>query len=283
MQGLLTPQYIAALVARCLAEDIGSGDITATLIDPATRVTGQLRVREHAVLCGTAWFDETFRQLDPSIRVDWRYRDGDVLPPDAIVCALAGSARGLLTGERTALNLLQTLSGTATETRRYVDALAGTGTQILDTRKTLPGLRLEQKYAVGCGGGTNHRIGLFDAYLVKENHIAAAGSISAAVRTARAQQPQALIEVEIESLEQLEEALHCGADRLLLDNFRLATLAEAVARRNRDAPQIELEASGGITLETIRQIAATGVNFVSTGAITKHVRAIDFSLRLNDV
>jgi nicotinate-nucleotide pyrophosphorylase (carboxylating) len=232
--------------------------------------------REAATLCGQPWFDETFRQLDPSVRVDWRAEDGDTVGPDQEICRLEGAARSILSGERTALNFLQTLSGTATRTRGFVDAVAGTGAVILDTRKTLPGLRLAQKYAVRCGGGSNHRIGLFDAILIKENHIAAAGSITAAVEAAQRQSPGLLLEVEVETLRQLEEACRAGAARVLLDNFDARMLESAVARfRGR----IELEASGGIDLESIRAIAECGVDFISVGAITKHLRATDFSMR----
>ena len=263
-------------VARALSEDVGGGDCTADLV-PAGRVLATRVVcREEAVLAGRAWFDETFRQLDPSIRVDWAADEGERLQPDREVCRLHGPARAVLTGERTALNFLQTLSGTATRTRRYVDAVAGTGAVVLDTRKTLPGLRRAQKYAVLCGGGANHRIGLFDAVLIKENHIAAAGSITAAVRAARTRYPKLLLEVEVENLDQLDEAVQAGARRALLDNFPLERLREAVRRCG---VSIELEASGGIELDTIRAVAETGVDFISTGDLTKSVRAVDFSMR----
>jgi nicotinate-nucleotide pyrophosphorylase (carboxylating) len=274
------PDDIGTLVARCLAEDIGAGDITAALISPQTRTRAQLRVREEAVLCGCAWFDEAFRQLDASVSIAWHRHDGDLLTANSIIADLGGPARALLTGERTALNLLQTLSGTASQTRHYVAAIAGTGARILDTRKTLPGLRLAQKYAVLCGGGTNHRIGLFDAYLIKENHIAAAGSIRQAVAAAHAAQPGAPIEVEIETLDQMPEAIQAGAHRLLLDNFDLSGMRAAVVLRDAQPRRVELEASGGIELATIRAVAETGVDFISTGAITKHLRATDFSLRM---
>jgi nicotinate-nucleotide pyrophosphorylase (carboxylating) len=232
--------------------------------------------REAAVLSGSPWFEETFRQLDPAVRVHWQARDGDRIDENQEVCRLHGPARAILTGERTALNFLQTLSGTATRARRYVDAVEGTGAVILDTRKTLPGLRLAQKYAVRCGGARNHRIGLFDAILVKENHIAAAGSISAAAAQALRSHPGLLLEVEVENTEQLEEALQAGAQRVLLDNFGLQGLAAAVARYK---GRIELEASGGINLQTVRSVAETGVDFISTGDITKSVQATDFSMR----
>ena len=267
---------VAADVSRALREDLGDGDRTAALIPPEQRFTTRVICREPAVLCGRPWFDETFRQLDPPVRLDWLAEDGDTVRPDQEICRLEGAARTILSGERTALNFLQTLSGTATRTRGFVDAVAGTGAVILDTRKTLPGLRLAQKYAVRCGGGSNHRIGLFDAILIKENHIAAAGSITAAVKAAQRQSPGLLLEVEVETLEQLEEACQAGATRVLLDNFDARMLESAVARfRGR----IELEASGGIGLESVRAIAEVGVDFISVGAITKHVRATDFSMR----
>jgi nicotinate-nucleotide pyrophosphorylase (carboxylating) len=263
-------------VARALREDVGDGDCTAGLIPSDATLETRVICREDAVLAGCAWFDETFRQLDPGIRIDWRSTDGDALGPDHELCRLCGPARAILTGERTALNFLQTLSGTATQTRRYVDAVAGTGAVILDTRKTLPGLRRAQKYAVLCGGGSNHRIGLFDAVLIKENHIAAAGSISLAVQRARQSHPGLLLEVEVETLDQLEEAVRAGAVRALLDNFTLERLREGVRRFK---GRIELEASGGIDLQTVRGVAGTGVDFISTGDITKSVRAVDFSMR----
>lgn len=270
------PDAVAQDVRRALSEDIGDGDRTAALIPPGQRLATRVICREQAVLCGRPWFDETFRQLDAGVRVTWVADEGDALEPQQEVCRLDGPARALLSGERTALNFLQTLSGTATQARRYVEAVAGTGVTILDTRKTLPGLRLAQKYAVRCGGASNHRIGLFDAILVKENHIAAAGSISAAVREARRRYPDLLLEVEVENLQQLDEACGAGAQRALLDNFPVARLREAVAAYS---GRIELEASGGVDLARVREIATTGVDFVSTGALTKSVRATDFSMR----
>jgi nicotinate-nucleotide pyrophosphorylase (carboxylating) len=263
-------------VRRALAEDVGTGDCTASLVEAGTRLQTRVISREHAVLAGGAWFDETFRQVDPAVTVSWSVQDGDRLAPGLEVCRLEGPARAILTGERTALNFLQSLSGTATRTRKYVDAVEGTGAVILDTRKTIPGLRLAQKYAVLCGGGQNHRIGLFDAILVKENHISAAGSISAAVAEARKSYPDLLLEVEVENLGQLSEAIEAGAQRVLLDNFQRDWMLQAVkAYKGR----IGLEASGGIELETIRDVAATGVDFISVGDITKSVRAVDFSMR----
>ena len=270
------PAAVSRDVRTALAEDLGDGDKTANLIHEQQALKTRVICREYAVLCGQAWFDETFNQLEPAIEVSWRLRDGESMSPDQEICTLDGPARAILSGERTALNFLQTLSGTATRTAQYVRAISGTGTKILDTRKTLPGLRIAQKYAVLCGGGTNHRIGLFDAYLIKENHIAAAGSITAAVSQALENDAGLLVEVEVENLEQLEEAKNAGAQRVLLDNFPVALLEEAVSRYS---GKIELEASGGITLDTIRQVAETGVDYISTGDITKSVRATDFSMR----
>ncbi|MDT8322010.1 MAG: carboxylating nicotinate-nucleotide diphosphorylase [Xanthomonadales bacterium] len=263
-------------VQQALREDIGDGDRTAALIPAATRLQTQVLCRQQAVLAGAAWFDETFRQLDPSITISWQLEDGQALHAGQEICRLEGPARAILSAERVALNFLQTLSATATQTRRYVDAIAGTEAVILDTRKTLPGLRLAQKYAVRCGGGHNHRVGLFDAILIKENHIAAAGSISAAVRQARQSAPELLLEVEVEDLEQLEEACRSGAQRALLDNFGPRLLREAVRGFK---GKIGLEASGGITLDSVRAVAETGVDFISTGDLTKNIQAVDFSMR----
>ncbi len=272
------PHDIAEDVRRALAEDVGSGDLTAALLPAGAQAEAQVITREDAVLCGTAWFEETFRLLDRAIRVEWQAHDGARVQSGQILCLLTGPVRALLTGERSALNFLQLLSGTATVTRRYVDAVAGTGAAILDTRKTVPGLRRAQKYAVRCGGGHNHRMGLYDAILIKENHIAAAGSVRAAVTAARhAAPPGTVVEVEVEDIGQLREALAAGADRLLLDNFSLKRLREAVQETQGRA---RLEASGGITLENVRAVAETGVNDISIGALTKHVRAIDLSMRL---
>ncbi len=263
-------------VRAALAEDIGPGDRTAVLIPPDAVTAARVISRQAAVLCGTAWFDEVFRQLDSGIVVDWHVRDGDAIGPDQQLCVLRGNTRALLTGERTALNYLQTLSGTATRARRYADAVAGTGVRILDTRKTLPGMRLQQKYAVTCGGCHNHRIGLYDAILIKENHIMAAGSIAAAVEAARAAAPDLEIEVEVEDLDELEQALGAGVPRVLLDNFSPGRLREAV-RVNRG--RARLEASGGVGLESIRAIAETGIDDISVGALTKDVAAVDLSMR----
>ena len=270
------PGVVRDDVRRALEEDVGSGDCTAHLVPREQELHTRVISREAAVLAGSAWFDEAFRQLDPGVTVDWHAADGDRIEPEQLVCEVRGAARSVLTGERTALNFLQALSGTATATRRYVDAIAGTGTTVLDTRKTLPGLRQAQKYAVRCGGGSNHRIGLFDAILVKENHIAAAGSIRAAVGKAQQLYPGLLLEVEVEDLAQLEQAVEAGAQRVLLDNFPLEHLREAVRRYK---GRIGLEASGGIELDSIRAVAETGVDFISVGGITKHLRAVDFSMR----
>jgi nicotinate-nucleotide pyrophosphorylase (carboxylating) len=274
------PAYVSASVAAALAEDVGTGDLTAQLI-PADRA-GRAAVitREDAVFCGTAWFEEVFRQVDARVRVTWSARDGERVRADQQLCTLEGPARSLLTGERAALNFLQMLSATATVTSKYVEAVAGTKCRILDTRKTIPGLRVAQKYAVHCGGGTNHRIGLFDAILVKENHIAAAGSIAGAVSEARRVAPQVLLEVEVENLTQLREALDARVDRILLDNFSLEQMRDAVkiTRQHANA-RTELEASGNMSLENLRAVADTGVDFISVGGLTKHVKAIDLSMR----
>jgi nicotinate-nucleotide pyrophosphorylase (carboxylating) len=269
-------------VRIALAEDVGSGDLTAGLVSADRQAEAMVISRQDAVVCGQAWFDEVFRQLDRSTVVEWRKDDGDAVAADEIVCEVHGSARAMLTGERTALNFLQLLSGTATITRSFVSAVAGTGATILDTRKTLPGLRLAQKYAVRCGGAENHRMGLYDAILIKENHIASAGSIEAAVAAASAHR-DVLIEVEVETLEQVAEALTTNADRLLLDNFSLRQLSDAVKLRDQTAPDLTLEASGGISLASVRKIADTGVNFISVGGLTKDVEAADLSMQFKFV
>ena len=274
------PSDIRTVVANALAEDIGAGDLTAALLDARKAAVAHVVTREPATLCGRAWFDEVFRQLDSNVTATWNAADGDRIAIDDVVCTLRGPGRSIVTGERTALNFLQLLSGTATSTRALVDLLAGTRMRVLDTRKTLPGLRLAQKYAVLCGGGTNHRIGLFDAILIKENHIAAVGSLTEAVRAARQRSPSVMIEVEVETLDQLDEALATDADRIMLDDFTLADMREAVRRRDaRAGRRPELEASGSVNADTLRAIAATGVDFASVGSLTKHVRAIDFSMR----
>lgn len=272
-----TREAVERDVRRALEEDVGSGDVTADLLPAAAHARARVITREAAVLCGTAWFDECFRQLDASTRIEWHAKDGDRVAAGAVLCHLAGAARALVTGERTALNFLQTLSGTATATATYVDAARGTRTTVLDTRKTLPGLRTAQKYAVRIGGGRNHRIGLFDAVLIKENHIAAAGSIAAAIQRARALHPDLLVETEVENFAELREALAAGADRIMLDEFELHELAQAVAEVGGRVP---LEVSGSVALERVRAIAETGVDYVSIGALTKHVRAVDLSMRV---
>ena len=266
-------------VETSLSEDIASGDLTAQLL-PATQ-TSQARVitREAGVLCGTAWFEQCFLSLDKNCIIRWLTKDGNRITPGQTLCEISGSSRALLTAERTALNLLQTLSGTATKTKMYVDAVAGIGVKIMDTRKTLPGLRQAQKYAVRVGGGHNQRAGLFDGILIKENHISAAGGISAVLEQAfRLAKPGISVQIEVENLEQLEEALAAGARLVLLDNFDLETLSAAV-RQN--AQRAELEASGGITLATLREVALTGVDRISIGALTKDVQALDLSMRLS--
>lgn len=270
---------IGANVANALAEDIGDGDLTAALIDADAVVGATIIAREALVLAGQPWVDEVFAQLEGSVVIDWYVGDGLQAEAQDVICKLVGPARALLSGERTALNFLQTLSATATVTSAYVKAVEGTGARILDTRKTLPGLRQAQKYAVACGGGENHRIGLFDAILIKENHIKSAGSISAALRAAQELDSKVLIEIEVENQDELLEALDAGATRVLLDNFSIDQLKQAV-ETNRDYGYVaaELEASGNVTLESVRKIAETGVNYVSTGAITKNVQAIDFSM-----
>jgi nicotinate-nucleotide pyrophosphorylase (carboxylating) len=274
------PNDLPATVSRAIEEDLGPGDVTADLLDGRQMATATVVCRDHAVLCGTAWFDEVFAQLDGTIAIEWLAGDGARIEPGMELCRLRGPARPLLSGERTALNFLQTLSGTATTARRYADAVAGTGCQVLDTRKTLPGLRSAQKYAVACGGAANHRHGLYDAILIKENHVIAAGGIVAALNAARRAHPDLDIEIEVESLAELEQALDGAADSVLLDNFDLETLREA-ARRTRGRPDCttRLEASGNVGLENVRAIAETGVDFVSVGGLTKHLRAVDLSMR----
>jgi len=264
-------------IERAFAEDIGAGDATADLLGIDAHGHAELTCRDDAVLAGSAWFDACFRRLDPSVRIEWLLRDGQRMEAGGVICRLSGRARSLVTAERSALNFLQLLSGTATTTASYVNAVAGTATRILDTRKTVPGLRLAQKYAVRCGGGHNQRMGLYDAILIKENHIAAAGSLVAAVRSARRNHPDLALEVEVETLAELAQALETDADRIMLDNFDLPQMAEAVRI---GAGRVPLEASGNVDLQTIGAVARTGVDFISVGALTKHVNAVDFSLRL---
>src|SRR5579883_2858628 len=273
------PADLPDQVDAALREDIGGGDVTAQLVPASQRVRGRVITREEAVLCGRPWAEETFRRLDAGIRLTWQAADGQRLQAGAVIFEIEGSARPILTGERTALNFLQLLCATATQTSRFVAAVAGTGCTVLDTRKTLPGLRSAQKYAVRCGGGRNHRLGLYDMVLVKENHIAAAGSISAAIAAARRVAQGVKVEVEVESLQELEEALRAGPDIVLLDEFSLEDLAAAVSLNRSRGKPVALEASGSVSLETVRAIAATGVDFVSSGSLTKNVRAIDLSMR----
>ena len=264
-------------IAASLAEDVGTGDLTARLIAPETEARGRVITREDAVICGTAWFDATFAALSPAAVVNWHVKDGDTVKAGEVLCDILARARVLLTAERSALNFLQLLSGTATVTRRFVDAVAGTGATIVDTRKTLPGLRLAQKYAVAIGGGSNHRVGLYDGILIKENHIIAAGGINEVVKLARSIAPSnVFIEVEVENLAELKDALDAGVSMILLDNMSLADMRDAVAI---NAGRAQLEASGGVNLERVRAIAETGVDRISIGTLTKDVRALDLSLR----
>ncbi|QXP86502.1 carboxylating nicotinate-nucleotide diphosphorylase [Methylococcus capsulatus] len=264
-------------IDRYIAEDLGAGDLTADVVPASVSARAEVVTRESMVLCGQAWFEAVFRRLDPAVRVVWSVEEGAEVSAGDCVCEVEGNARALLSGERTALNLLQTLSGTATIARRYAQAVAGTGVKVLDTRKTLPGLRLAQKYAVRCGGCHNHRAGLYDAVLIKENHIAAAGSIGEAVATARRLHPGVLVEVEVENFPELEQALAAGADRIMLDDFERDALSKAVAVA---AGRAELEVSGNIDLDNVRAVAETGVDFISVGGLTKHLRAIDLSMRI---
>ena len=267
-------------VSAALQEDLGSGDKTAELVPESTTASAIIICRESMTLAGQPWVDEVYRQLDSDVEIQWLANDGDDLAADAEICVLNGAARSLLSGERTALNFLQTLSATATITSRYVNAVADFKASILDTRKTIPGLRLAQKYAVRCGGGNNHRVGLFDAILIKENHIASAGGVEIAIRTAKEQHSNLPIEIEVESVTELQAALRTGADRLLLDNFDIEDLQRAVEVNHKEGnPPAELEASGGLTLEKIVKVAETGVDYISVGALTKNVDAIDLSMR----
>ncbi len=277
---LLLPPAAALIrenVRTALAEDVGGGDITAALIPESQRASGQVITREAGVLCGQAWASAVFAAVDPAIELQWQRSDGDALAPGDTLFTFTGPARGLLTGERCALNFLQLLSGTASSCARYVSLVEGTGVKLLDTRKTIPGLRIAQKYAVSCGGCHNHRIGLFDAFLIKENHISACGGIGPAVAAARELAPGKPVEVEVETLAELEQALAAGADRVMLDNFSLEAMAEAVAIT---AGAAELEASGNVNEATLRPIAETGVDCISIGALTKNCKALDLSMRL---
>ena len=274
--GSLLRIEIAKQVALALQEDIATGDINAQLIPDTQCDMATIICREPMVVAGKAWVDEVFRQLDPNMQLDWAVKDGDAVTANQVLVTLIGNTRALLTGERTALNFVQTLSGVASEVHRYVDLLAGTRTQLLDTRKTLPGLRTALKYAVLCGGGANHRLGLSDAFLIKENHIIASGSVRQAVEKAFWLHPDVPVEVEVESLEELEQAIKAGADIIMLDNFETEQMREAVKLTNGRA---QLEVSGNVTFETIREFAETGVDYISVGALTKHVRALDLSMR----
>ncbi len=275
-------QEIRRGVSHALAEDLGylpiqQGDITASLIPAAQQATATVITREKCVICGTMWVDEVFAQLSAETVIQWFVQDGDKVAANTVLCEITGPARILLTGERTALNFLQTLSGTATTTAKYVALLHGSKTRLLDTRKTLPGLRLAQKYAVSCGGGKNHRIGLYDAFLIKENHIAAAGSIACAVKAARENFPGKTVEVEVEDLTELEQALAAGADIIMLDNFHIADIMQAVAMNQ---GQAKLEVSGNVTSESLKALSSTNVDYISSGALTKNVESIDLSMRL---
>lgn len=272
---------IAEDVRRALEEDIGSGDVSAELLPEQERVAAEIIAREPFAMAGRPWVDAVFRAIDPDLLLQWQVEDGHYYPAQTVLLRIEGCARSILTAERSALNFLQTLSATATMTRRYVDAIYGTGARLLDTRKTLPGLRFAQKYAVRMGGGENHRMGLYDAYLIKENHIRAAGSIGNAIAAARAKNPALFLEVEVETLRELQEARALHPDRILLDNFTIDMLKQAVACNQPKTST--LEASGGVNLSTIRQIALTGVDYISVGDLTKSVQAVDLSLLIRDV
>lgn len=267
---------IQITVTNALSEDIGAGDITAQLIPAENEATARIISRQTAVVCGTDWVNEVFRQVDPAMKLDWQVKDGDLVERDQVLFTVTGSARNMLTAERTALNFLQTLSGTATTSYTYAQKVAGTGVKLLDTRKTIPGLRTAQKYAVTCGGCFNHRIGLYDAFLIKENHIMGCGGIEAAIQTAQTNEPGKPVEIEVETFEELQAALIAGADIIMLDNFTLEEMREAVEMV---AGKAKLEASGNITDATLRPIAETGVDYISIGALTKHCQAVDLSMR----
>ena len=276
-------QNIEYQVKRALEEDLNGldgVDVTAELINADKTAKGRLITREDCVVCGIDWFNAVFEALDPSISIEWKCQDGDKVAANDTLCELEGNARNILTSERSAMNFLQTLSGTATITSRYVRELKGTNCQLLDTRKTVPMLRLAQKYAVYCGGGKNHRMGLYDAFLIKENHIVSTGSIEEAVATARRNHPKTLVEVEVETFAQLDQALDAGADVIMLDNFSVDDMRTGVAINQVHSHTAKIEASGNVTIETLRDIAETGVDYISVGALTKHVKAVDLSLRL---
>jgi nicotinate-nucleotide pyrophosphorylase (carboxylating) len=279
----ITDQLTTAIigdVSEALSEDVASGDITAAIIPASSTAEAIVIAREPMTLAGQPWVNEVFAQLDNTVVVEWMYNDGEHVPADTELCIIRGPARAILSGERTALNFVQLLSATATLTSRYVNAIEGTQAKILDTRKTIPGLRQAQKYAVRCGGGNNHRVGLYDAILIKENHIISAGGIAAAVDASRAAHAELPVEIEVESVSEMRKALEAGADRLLLDNFDISDLQRAVEINQEEGqPPADLEASGGITLDTIHAIAETGVDYISVGALTKDVKAIDLSMR----
>ncbi len=272
----MSQEEIRTPVKLALEEDIGSGDITASLIPEDTMARATVISRETAMLCGKDWFDATFAELDSRVRVEWQANDGDEVLKDQVLCTIEGPARAMLAGERTALNFLQFMSGTATQTHKYAKRVSNLKVTLLDTRKTVPGMRIAQKYAVRCGGGVNHRMGLYDAILIKENHIAACGSITLAIRAAKKNSPDLPIEVEVESIDEVQEALDGGADALLLDNFNIPHMCKAVALNKGRA---RLEASGGITLDNIREVAGTGIDCISVGALTKEIPAVDLSMR----
>ncbi|ACJ21064.1 carboxylating nicotinate-nucleotide diphosphorylase [Coxiella burnetii] len=273
----MNKKAIRTAVHAALVEDIGSGDITAELISAETVARASIISCENAIICGIPWVDEVYQAVDSSVKIQWKVKDGDFVSSNQALALLTGKARSLVTGERTALNWLQTLSGTATTVSRYVEKLKGTPAHLLDTRKTLPGLRYAQKYAVRCGGGKNHRMGLYDAFLIKENHILSCGSLTQAIQKARASHPEKTLEIEVENLNELQEALAAKADIILLDNFDIDTIKKAVKINN---SQAKLEISGNVNLETIHEIAKTGVDYISVGALTKHLRAIDLSMRI---
>lgn len=276
---MLLKDHITQSVRTALHEDLqGKPDLTSLLIPESRNAVARVITREDMILCGRDWVNEVFKQLNPGLKIDWNYEDGDKVESDSLLFTVSGMARSILTGERTALNFLQTLSGVATQTSHYVEKIGNSNTRLLDTRKTIPGLRLAQKYAVKCGGGKNHRIGLFDAFLIKENHILACGSITEAVRAARNIEAEKSVEVEVESLEELQEAIKAGSDIIMLDNFSLENIRNAIEINSGKA---KLEVSGDVNLETISAIAETGVDYVSVGSLTKNVRAINLSMRFD--
>jgi len=282
----MIPEHIREDIDRAvtgaLAEDIGSGDLTSDLVDADAVNGATILARESMTLCGQHYADAVFQRLDPSVIVDWYVADGEHADADDVICKIVGPTRALLSAERSALNFLQTLSGTATVTREYVNAISGTNARILDTRKTIPGMRIAQKHAVRCGGGVNHRVGLFDAILIKENHVKSAGGIKQAFEQAKALHPDVLIEIEVETIEEFHEALDAGATRILLDNFYLKAIREAVKiNQSYGIVAAELEVSGNVTLDNVRELAEAGVDFISIGALTKHVRAMDMSMLLS--